>query len=135
MTNQDKWLLGLRLIVLACIMLLAALTEWFIHSSGVQAPILTMVGSAAVIMMIFPMDQTSTVQHIVRDTGTILGTGIVMYGGGRWLDDAMQRAPGYDVPVASALAFSVIVVLSVYLIASILIRTWSAISTRFRIRK
>ena len=135
MTNQDKWLLGLRIVVLICTIILAALTEGLIYSPGVQAPILTMVGSAAIIMMIFPMDQPRIIQHIVRDTGTILGTGTVMYGGARWLDDAIQRAPGYDVPVASSLAFSLIVLLSVYLIASVLIRSWLVVSSKFRIRK
>ena len=120
MTSQDKWLLGLRITALICVIVMVALVEGSIESSGVRAPLLTMVGSAAVIMMIFPMDRTSTIQVILRDIGTIVGTGIVMYGGVRWLEDAIQRGPGHDAPAASSMMVSLLFLLGVYLLLSVL---------------
>ena len=120
MTSQDKWLLGLRIIALICVVAMVALVEGSIESSGVRAPLLTMVGSAAVIMMIFPMDRTSTIQVILRDMGTIIGTGSVMYGGVRWLEDAVQRGPGYDAPAALSMIALLLFLLGIYLLLSVL---------------
>ena len=120
MTSQDKWILGLRIIALLCVVTLVALTEGLIYSSGIRAPLLTMVGSATVIMMIFPMNRTSTIPVILRDTGTIIGTGAVIYGGVRWLEDAVQRGPSYDAPVALSVMSSLLFLLVIYLLLSVL---------------
>ena len=120
MTSQDKWLLGLRIIALICVIAMVTLVEGSIESSGVRAPLLTMVGSTAVIMMIFPMDRTSTVQVILRDMGTIIGTGAVMYGGVRWLEDAVQRGPSNDAPAALSMIALLLFLLGIYLLLSVL---------------
>ena len=120
MTNQDKWLLALRIVALACIIVFVALIENLINSSGVRAPLLTMAGSAAIIMMLFPMDRTSTMQNVLRDVGTASGTATVMYGGVRWLEDAVQRGPSYDFLVAWYMMTALMILLGIYLFLSML---------------
>lgn len=93
MTIQDKWLRRFRIGAFIVIIILMALAMGRIDSAGINAPLLTITGSATIIIALFSIDRNAlTVQNI----GTVFGTVTVMVGGGYWLFDALQKNPVDD---------------------------------------
>lgn len=94
MTSQEKWLRRFRIGAFAVIIVLTTLAIVGVSAAGINAPLLTIMGSATIIIALFSIDRgTFTIQNI----GTVLGTAIVMGGGGFWLFDAIQKNPIVDV--------------------------------------
>ena len=94
MTNQDKWLRRFRIGAFIVIIVLTASAIVGVGAAGINAPLLTIMGSATIIIALFSIDRGAfTIQNI----GTVLGTAIVMGGGGFWLFDAIQKNPIVDV--------------------------------------
>ena len=93
MTNQDKRLRRFRIGAFIVIISLMASAIGGVGSAGINAPLLTITGSATIIIALFSIDRSAlTVQNI----GTVFGTVIVMAGGGYWLFDALQKNPVDD---------------------------------------
>ena len=70
-----------------------------------------MMGSAAIIMVLFSVSRNAiTVQNV----GTILGTAIVMVGGGYWLIDATQHGTVDDKALSTTLTAWLTLSLVVY---------------------
>ena len=92
-------------------MSLVAITATQIGSAGVKAPLLTMMGSAAIIMVLFSVARSAiTVQNV----GTILGTAIVMGGGGYWLIDTRQHGSIDDKVLSATLITWLILFMVMY---------------------
>ena len=78
-----------RYVALACIAVLVAVTFFAIDSNGVKAPLLTLMGSCAIIIWLFPVERNAPLeQHI----GSIAGTIVVMWGSMFWLLDSMDHS-------------------------------------------
>ena len=131
MTSQDKWLLALRIALLACIITLAATTINLIHSPGVRAPLLTMMGGVTIVMTLYP-PRTIAIQDLAQDLFTVIGTGIAISGGIYWLFDASQTVAADKRPLILPLAYSLMLTLVAYLFVSMLIviaANWGRIKT------
>ena len=90
MTKQDRWLRRFRIGAFIVIIFLMALAMGRIDTAGINAPLLTITGSATIIIALFSIDRSAlTVQNV----GTVSGTVIVMIGGGYWLFDAIRKNP------------------------------------------
>ena len=136
MTNQDKWLLGLRLIMLACIVTLAAMTVNLVASPGVRAPLLTMMGGVTIVMTLYP-PRVMTVLGIAQDIIAVAGTGIAIAGAFYWLTDAAQKATVNDFLLSYSLARLLFLLLGLYGFLTIPILSdssglWKAIKTAIR---
>ena len=128
--NSDTWIRWIRIGTLLCIVCLVAITAVQISSAGLKAPILTIMGSAAIIIALFSVSRSAiTVQNV----GTNLGTTIVMVGGGYWLIDARKYSSADDLALSSFLTNTLILLLFVYVI-SILIPTAYNLVMRIRSR-
>lgn len=109
--NSEKWADWLRIGALLSVICLVTITATLISSAGVKAPLLTMMGSAAIIMVLFSVSRNAiTVQNV----GTILGTAIVMVGGGYWLIDATQHGTVDDKALSTTLTAWLTLSLVVY---------------------
>ena len=131
MSNQNKWLWGLRIIALACIIALAVLTVNLIHSPGVRAPLLTMLGGVTIVMTLYP-PRTIAIQDLAQDLFTVIGTGIAISGGIYWLFDASQTVAADKRPLILSLTYSLMLILVTYLFVSMLIvivANWGRIKT------
>ena len=131
MSGQVKWLLGLRVVVLACIITLAALTVSLIDSPGVRAPLLTMMGGVTIVMTLYP-PRAIAIQDLAQDLFTVVGTGIAVSGGIYWLFDASQTVAADKRPLILSLAYSLMLILVTYLFVSMLIvivANWGRIKT------
>ena len=117
MTRQDISLLGLRLVLLSAIGALVYLTIGEIESSGVKAPLLTMMGGATIVAIIYP-PRSITIHDLAQDLFTVVGTGIAIAGGVYWLDDAVQTTSADKLPLISFLVYSLTLILGIHLIAS-----------------
>ena len=119
----------LRIVALAFIVILVAVTVLQASSAGVKAPLLTIMGSGAIIIALFSVSRSAvTAQNI----GTILGTVIVMGGGGYWFIDARQQAHADDLTLNTLLIVLLIMVTAIYLLSSMLIPASSIVLTRIR---
>ena len=110
MTSETriKWLRIGALLSVTCLVTVAAIQ---VGSAGLKAPLLTMMGSASIIMVLFSVNRSAiTVQNV----GTILGTAIVMVGGGYWLIDARQHGSVGDKGLSATLTTWLILFLVVY---------------------
>ena len=88
MSSQDRWLRRFRIGAFIVIITLMASAIGGVGAAGINAPPLTITGSATIIIALFSIDHSAlTVQHI----GTVFGTVVVMAGGGYWLFDALQK--------------------------------------------
>lgn len=133
MTTQDKWLLVLRIIVLACIVTLTALTVGMIVSPGVRAPLLTMMGGATIVITLYP-PRVSTIPEIAQDLIALVGTGIAIAGASNWLIDAAQESVGDDFRVPFSLAALLMFLVVLYVVLSILILAdWDGIKQTLRV--
>lgn len=85
MTAQDKTLRWLRMLALLYFLFAAVVVAFFISlDNSVKAPLLTLIGTASLIAVLFPALPTLT------NLGAIMGTAIVMGGSGAWFLDATQ---------------------------------------------
>ncbi|MXY45722.1 MAG: hypothetical protein F4Y44_01820 [Chloroflexi bacterium] len=137
MTSQDKWLLALRIIVLAGIVILAALTSGLIVSHRVRAPLLTMMGGATIIMTLYP-PRVNKMPEIAQDILALVGTGIAIAGASNWLIDSAQKGTASDFLMSFSLAALLICTILVYVILSMfIIADWNGIkqATETGIRK
>ena len=126
--KPDRIVQGIRVVALVCIgvMVVWAMTQ--INSAGLKAPLLTMMGSAAIIIALFSVNTAVTMQN----AGTIFGTAIVMGGGGYWLTDARQNSSIEDMALSSDLSILLVTFLQMYILLSILIHVGSIIMPRIR---
>ena len=115
MTNQGKWLLKLRLAALLFIAILVIVTVGWIESDGIKAPLLTMMGSSATVIITLRPPRLITIQGI----GILVATGVVIAGGMYWLFDA--AAPFRGARLTSQPAFFLLAILALYVIVSMLI--------------
>ena len=117
MTNQDKWLLGLRIIVLLYFLAAALMTAVVLDDNGVRAPLLTLTGGAVIIVVLFPIKVT-TIENVSISAGTTLGTAIAAIGGaGTWFLDATKGETDIEF-----LIFQItLALLAVYLFISLII--------------
>ena len=91
MTNQDKWLLGLRAGMLLSYIVMAFVTAFIISiENSVRAPLLTLMGTSSLILVLIPANLTIT------NIGAIVGTAIVMGGSGAWFVDATQENSSFE---------------------------------------
>ena len=110
----EHWTQSLRLVALSFILLLVATAVVQVSSAGIKAPLLTMMGSASIIVVLFSIDRSAiTIQNV----GTILGTAIVVLGGGYWLTDARQHGSANDLSLSSFLTNGLILLLFIYVTA------------------
>ena len=119
MNSQDKWIRRFRIGAFIVIIILMALAMGRIDSAGINAPLLTITGSATIIIALFSIDRSAfTAQNI----GTVFGTVVVMAGGGYWLFDALQKNPIDDAQLlwAQAILTSLILLLLTHLIVSVI---------------
>lgn len=133
MTNQDKWLLALRFIMLACIITLAALAVNMIDSPGVRAPLLTMMGGVTIVMTLYP-PRVMTILGVAQDIIAIVGTGIAITGAFYWLTDAAQKTTADDFLLSFYLAALLFLILGLYGFLTIPILSdssglWQAVKT------
>ena len=128
--TSEKWADWLRIAALLSVICLVAIAATLISSAGLKAPLLTMMGSAAIIMVLFSVSRSAiTVQNV----GTILGTAIVMVGGGYWLIDATRHATVDDKALSTTLTIWLILFLVVYGILMLIPAVYNFI-VRFRSR-
>ena len=111
------WTQLLRVVALSFILFLVATAVAQVSSAGIKAPLLTMMGSAAIIIVLFSIDRSAiTIQNV----GTILGTVIVVFGGGYWLTDARRHGSINDLSLSSLLTNGLILLLFVYVTAALI---------------
>ena len=120
MTSQDKWLLGLRIVLLACIITLAVLTVGVIDPAGTKAPLLTMMGGVTIVMTLYP-PRVIELPDLAQDIIAIVGTGTAITGAFYWLIDAAQKGSVDNLLWSFYLAISLILMLGVYMALSMLI--------------
>ena len=120
MTSQDKWLWGLRIATFLCIIVSFVASVGSIAPDGVKAPLLTMMGGATIVLALYP-PRSLTVQDIAQDFITIVGTGIAIFGGRYWFNDAIQNVSVDKLSTVSFLSSFLILVLLIYLPVSMLI--------------
>lgn len=90
MANQNKWLLGIRVVVLLYLLAAAFVTAIALDDNGVKAPLLTLTGGAVIIVVLFPT-RVTTIEDVSISAGTTLGTAIAAIGGaGTWFLDATE---------------------------------------------
>ena len=105
MAAQNKWVRTIRLIVLAYFLIAALVTAFLLSlDNSLKAPLLTLIGTASLIVVLFPVLPT------VTNVGAVMGTAIVMGGSGAWFIDATegQVSPGYllfQITIAATVAF------------------------------
>ena len=129
MTNQDRWLRRFRIGAFIVIITLMASAIGGVGPVGINAPLLTMIGSATIIITLFPISRGAlTTQNV----GTVSGTAIVMLGGGYWLFDALQKNPIDDAQLlwAQAILSALISLLLAYPILSLIIQSIGRTSDR-----
>ena len=126
--NPDRIVQGIRVVALVCIGVLVVWATIQINSAGLKAPLLTMMGSAAIIIALFSVNTAVTMQNV----GTIFGTAIVMGGGVYWLIDARQNSSIDDMALSSDLSILLVTFLQMYILLSILIHVVSIIMPRIR---
>ena len=120
MNSQDKWLLGLRVATFLCIIVLFVAAVGSIAPDGVKAPLLTMMGGAAIVLALYP-PRSLAVQDIAQDFIAIVGTGIAIFGGRYWFEDAIQNVPVDMLSTVSFLSTFLVLILFFYLLVSMLI--------------
>ena len=123
--TSDKKLLWLRGIVLVCIAALVVASINIIEPAGMKAPLLTLMGSVAVIITLYPPREIA-----VQDVGTFLGTVIIMLGGSYWLIDATQGSSANDVLLSWLLASLLIATLMMHVLVSMTILIWKDLSSQ-----
>jgi len=101
--------------VLLFIAILVIITVGWIESDGVKAPLLTMMGSSATVIITLRPPRLITIQGI----GILVATGVVIAGGMYWLFDA--AAPYRDAQLTSQPAVLLLATLALYIIVSMLI--------------
>ena len=85
MTAQDKTLRWFRILALLYFLFAAVVVAFLISlDNSVKAPLLTLIGTASLIAVLFPALPTLT------NLGAIMGTSIVMGGSGAWFLDATR---------------------------------------------
>ena len=122
MTIQNKWMLGLRIVVLLCMGALVAATIYLIDSAGVKAPLLAMIGSSFAIVTIYP-PRVDTILDLVQDLFSLVGVGIIITGGMYWLIDAVRNISN-DGPqlILSVIFFQMFVlIIAIYVFITMLI--------------
>ncbi len=125
---SDTMMPWLRGFMLVCILMLSGATIGWLSSAGVKAPLLTMMGGVTIIMTLYP-PRIFTMQN----AGTLLGTGIAIFGGGYWLIDSIERDTVNELPLVSSLAFILIILLAIYVfISTLTIVNWNAIKAIMR---
>ena len=130
MTYEEivRWL---RIVSLALIVVLVAVAVLQTSSAGVKAPLLTIMGSAAIIIALFSVSRSAvTAQNI----GTVVGTVIVMGGGGYRFVDAGQQAQEDDLTLDTLPIILLIMAMAIYLLPSTLIPAFSIAFKRIRSR-
>lgn len=124
------WTQSLRLVALSIILFLVAMAVVQVSSAGIKAPLLTMMGSASIIIVLFSINRSAiTIQNV----GTILGTAIVVFGGGYWLTDARRHGSANDLSLSSFLANGLILLLFIY-VTAVLIPVVYNLAMRIRSR-
>ena len=119
-SGSNMALLWIRVVMLACIAIMVVAAVSLVAHAGIKAPLLTMLGSVTVIITLYPPRLVT-----MQNTGTLLGTGIVMGGGGYWLKDAVERTPAIqlnadELLVISLLASILMVILIFFVLVSML---------------
>ena len=119
-SGSDTALRRIRMVMLACIAIMLGVTVFLLAHAGVKAPLLTMMGSVTVIITLYPPSMIT-----MQNTGTLLGTGMVMGGGGYWLRDAVERSAAIqqnanELLTISLLASFLTVLLAIYVFVSML---------------
>ena len=128
--DSGTWIRWIRIGTLLSIVCLVAIAAVQISSAGLKAPLLTIMGSAAIIIALFSVSRRAiTIQNV----GTNLGTVVVMAGGGYWLVDARAHSSSHDLELSSFLTNILILLLFVYVI-SMLIPTVYNLAMRIRSR-
>ena len=129
--NSERVIQALRIVALAFVIVLVTITVSRITSAGLTAPLLTMMGSAAIITVLFSIDRNAVT---IQNVGTIFGTVIIMVGGMYWFVDAMRDGSADDVALGRLLAISLIVGVAAYLSLSIIVPACSVALSRIRSR-
>ena len=89
--TSDKILNWLRILALSSFLIAACVTAFLISAdNSVKAPLLTLMGTASLIVALFPVLPT------VTNIGAIIGTSIVMGGSGAWFVDATQGDVSFE---------------------------------------
>lgn len=87
--TSGKILTWLRIAALLYFIFAAAATAFFVSvDNSVKAPLLTLIGTASLVVVLIPANLT------VINMGTIFGTAIIMGGSGTWFVDATQSKIG-----------------------------------------
>jgi len=87
-------------------------------------------GSAAIIIALFSVSRSA---GTAQDIGTVLGTVIVMGGGGDWFVDARRHGSANDLSLSSFLANGLILLLFIY-VTAVLIPVVYNLAMRIRSR-
>ena len=129
--NSNRIVLVIRIGVVLCIAVLVGITVVGMISPGLKAPLLTMMGSATIIVALYSSNpQAVTWQNV----GTILGTTIVMSGGGYWLIDAASNSSDFEKELSAWLTGFILFFLGIHIFSSMLIPLTAAAIERIRSR-
>ena len=112
---SDKAVPRLRGLVLVCLFILSVATIGWVSSVEVKAPLLTLMGGVTIIVTLYP-PRVLTMQN----AGTLFGTITAIFGGAYWLIGEMESALVSELPLITFIAFSMTILLIVYVIASTL---------------
>ena len=113
-SRSDKELRWIRSIMLFCFFTAAFLTAFVISTdNSVRAPLLTLIGTASLILVLFPAGPTIT------NISAIVGTAIVMSGSGAWFLDATQGESFLEYLLFQTTVAGIVVYVVVSLILSI----------------
>ena len=109
---SSKTLNRLRILALLYFIFAACVTAFILPiDNSVRAPLLTLIGTASLILVLFPAGPTIT------NIGAIVGTAIVMGGSGAWFLDATQGESFFEY-----LLFQTVVAgITIYVAASVII--------------
>lgn len=83
--TTNKILNRLRSLALLYFVFAAGATIFASVDNGVKAPLLTLMGAASIVVVLFPLEFRR-----ITSIGTALGTVIAMFGSGTWYADATQ---------------------------------------------
>ncbi|MDE2686058.1 MAG: hypothetical protein OXI16_00970 [Chloroflexota bacterium] len=132
--NSERIVQALRVVTLLCIGTLVAVTITQIGSSGVKAPLLTMLGGVTIITVLYPNDAVPYARsYNARLLSTLAGTGIVVLGDFFWMLDETQSNNSLRLE-ALAIFLPLTLILVVYMCLSMVIlhTNWLSVGSIIR---
>ena len=120
--TSSKTLSRLRALALLYFLVAACATLLTPVGNGVKAPLLTLMGGASIVVVLFPLEFRR-----ITSIGTALGTVIAMFGSGTWFADATQGQPASIIEFLFPIT---ITLTSIFVTVSIIVSVRRAILSR-----